>query len=581
MSIKNKVRVGQQLLAAGLITEDKLDAALKEQSRCGGFLGDVLVKMGLAPADLVGQMIAATIGVPYINLANADLSADVFDVVPDDYQRQHTLLPLRVEHGTLVVAMSDPLNVPVIDNLQHITGFKVSPILALHDDLRAAINRAHSMRNATESVLREIENSLLVEAEPDVSADELIGMAEDAPIVRLVNSIIAGAINCKASDIHIEPQEKRVRVRYRVDGVMSEQMTYQVQHHPAVVSRVKIMAHLNIAERRRPQDGRIAFGCDGLQFDLRVSTLHMNHGEKVVLRLLDKSSVRVPLENLGFSDQQLAQWTNLLKKPHGMMLVTGPTGSGKSTTLYASLNRINDASRNIITIEDPIEYELAGINQSQVHPKIGVTFAAGLRAIVRQDPDVILVGEIRDSETAEIAVQAAMTGHLVFTTLHTNDAPGALVRLDNMGVERYLIASAVVGVMGQRLLRKNCPECSEPDSPDPDMVAALGIAERDLAGAKFMRGAGCARCSGRGLRGRTAVYEVMPMTPRLRDGLRRGFDGAELKKIALADGMVTLRQSGIQKALSGETTLHEVCRVLMEDEEEEIGFPVEHLRIVA
>lgn len=579
MSLKTKARVGEQLQAAGLITEEQLEAALAEQKTSGGFLGDVLVRLGFARAELVGEMIAATIHVPFVSLANVEIDSLLFDLVPEEFERHHGVLPLKLEGDTLLVAMSDPLNVPVIDELQLLTGYKISPALALQDDLRVAISRTHSLKSAAESVLREIENSTLVDAEPDVSTDELIDMAEDAPIVRLVNSIIAGAVNARASDIHIEPQENRVRVRYRVDGVLTEQMTYQIQHHRAVMSRIKIMSHLNITERRRPQDGRIAFACDGVQFDLRVSTLHMIRGEKVVLRVLNKSSARVPLESLGFSSQQLALWTSLLKLPHGMLLVTGPTGSGKTTTLYASLNRINDAGRNIITVEDPVEYELAGVNQSQVNPRIGVTFAAGLRAIVRQDPDVILVGEIRDEETAEIAVQSALTGHIVFSTLHTNDAPGALVRLENMGVKRFLIASAVSGVMGQRLLRKICPECAEPDSPDPSLIAALGLTTEELGRATFRRGAGCSRCSGRGLRGRTAVYELMVMTPGLRDGLRKNLDGAALKQIALEDGMVTMRRSGIEKALAGETTLAEVGRVLIDDEE--TSRPGDWLRVAA
>jgi type IV pilus assembly protein PilB len=579
MSLKTKVKVGQQLLAAGLITEEQLEAALAEQKTSGGFLGDVLVRLGFARAELVGEMIAATVHVPFVSLANVEIDSLLFDLVPEDYERHQGVLPLKVDGDSLLVAMSDPLNVPVIDELQLLTGYKIQPALALQDDLRVAISRVHSLKSAAESVLREIENSTLLETEAEVTTDELIDMAEDAPIVRLVNSIIAGAVNARASDIHIEPQEHKVRVRYRVDGVLTEQMTYQIQHHRAVISRIKIMSHLNITERRRPQDGRIAFACDGAQFDLRVSTLHMIRGEKVVLRILNKSSARVPLETLGFSEQQLGLWADLLKLPHGMLLVTGPTGSGKTTTLYASLNRINDAGRNIITVEDPVEYELAGVNQSQVNPRIGVTFAAGLRAIVRQDPDVILVGEVRDEETAEIAVQSALTGHLVFSTLHTNDAAGALVRLENMGVKRFLIASAVSGVMGQRLLRKICAGCAEPDSPDPSLVAALGLTKEELARATFQRGAGCPQCSGRGLRGRIAVYELMMMSPRLRDGLRRNLDGAALKQIALDDGMVTMRRSGIEKALAGETTLAEVARVLID--EDEVVRPADWLRVAA
>src|SRR2546423_2773336 len=364
------------------------------------------------------------------------------------------------------------------------------------------------MRTAAESVLKEIENAEQV-VETDLSVDQLVDLAEDAPIIRLVNSVIAGGVTGNASDIHIEPQEHSVRVRYRMDGILYEQMTIPTHHHPAVVSRLKIMSHLNIAERRRPQDGRIVFKTEGLSFDLRVSTMPTIYGEKIVMRILDKSGITVPLEKLGFFPDQLSLWNLFLARPHGIILVTGPTGSGKSTTLYASLNKINDVSRNIITVEDPVEYNLPGISQMQANPKIGLTFAAGLRTIVRQDPDVIMVGEIRDTETAEISVQAALTGHLVFSTLHTNDAPGALVRLQNMGVEGFLITSAVVGVVGQRLLRKICSGCSEEAEPEPGLLYSLGISAEEARKGNFRVGRGCPKCSGRGYKGRAAAYEVM------------------------------------------------------------------------
>ncbi len=575
MSLKNKGRIGQQLLAAGLITQEQLDDALAHQVETGGFLGDALVKLGYVRAQLVGEMLSATVGVPYVDLGSMELDPHAFDFIPEEYQRQNGLLPYKFDGEALYVAMSDPLNVVVVDNLRHITGHKIITTLALFEGIQDAFNRAFSLKSAAETVLKEIEESHLNDIEADISTDQLIGMAEDAPIVRLVNSIIAGAVNSKASDIHIEPQEKNVRVRYRIDGILYEQMTFAPQYHAAVVSRIKVISHLNISERRRPQDGRITFSSDGVHFDLRISTMHMVNGEKVVMRVLDKSTIRVPLERLGFQEDQLTVWNGFLMRPHGMVLVTGPTGSGKSTTLYASLNRINDIGRNIITIEDPVEYNLAGINQSQVNSKIGVNFATGLRAIVRQDPDVIMVGEIRDFETADISVQSALTGHLVFSTLHTNDAPGALIRLENMGVEKYLIASSVIGVIGQRLLRRICPECAEKDSPDADLLAVMGISAKQAAKANFRRGQGCSHCSGRGFSGRTAAYEVMPMTPRLRKGLREGADGTSLKELALADGMVTMQEMGIRKALAGETTLEEVCRVLTDEEQQSGSAPVE------
>ncbi|HXG24174.1 MAG TPA: ATPase, T2SS/T4P/T4SS family, partial [Chthonomonadales bacterium] len=471
-----------------------------------------------------------------------------------------------IEGQSLYVAMSDPLNVMVTDDLRLMTGMRIIPMLALPTEIQDAFNRVYSARSAAEDVLREIENADISQAEPELSLDQLVDLAEDAPIIRLVNSIIAGGVNNNASDIHIEPQEKNVRVRYRMDGILYEQMTIPTHHHPAVVSRIKIMAHLNIAERRRPQDGRIVFSSEGLAFDLRVSTMPTIYGEKVVMRVLDKSGITVPLDKLGFHPEQRALYESFIERPYGMILVTGPTGSGKSTTLYASLNKINDVSRNIITVEDPVEYNLPGISQMQANPKIGLTFAAGLRTIVRQDPDIIMVGEIRDTETAEIAVQAALTGHLVFSTLHTNDAPGAIVRLQNMGIEGFLITSALIGAIGQRLLRKICNTCAEPYQPDPALIRLLGITPDQAALANFRRGRGCPKCSGRGFRGRSAAYEVMRMSDRMREAVLKNVGGSALKEIAIAEGMMTMRESGILKALHGETTLEEVCRVLLSEE---------------
>jgi type IV pilus assembly protein PilB len=452
----------------------------------------------------------------------------------------------------------------VVDDLRLMTGLKIVPMIALTGDILDAYNRSYTVRRQAENLLSEMQKDEPTEQE--LSVDQLVDLAEDAPIIRLVNSVILGGINANASDIHIEPQERNVRVRYRMDGVLYEQMHLPSQHHPAVVSRLKIMARLNIAERRRPQDGRVVFNADGVDFDLRLSTMPTIYGEKVVLRVLDKAGISVPLEALGFFPEQRAIYEGFIRRPHGMILVTGPTGSGKSTTLYASLNKINDVSRNIITVEDPVEYNLEGISQMQANPKIGLTFATGLRTIVRQDPDVIMVGEIRDTETAEIAVQAALTGHLVFSTLHTNDAPGAVIRLQNMGIEGFLITSSLLGVIGQRLMRKVCTHCAQPETPDEAMLRSLGIDPALARNGNFRRGRGCPKCSGRGYRGRTAAYEVMRMTDRMREAVLRNQGGSALKEIAIADGMMTMREAGVRKALEGETTLDEVCRVLLTDE---------------
>lgn len=558
-------QIGQRLLEGGHITEEQLEQALERKRQTGEFLGEVLVRMGAVSAKVVGSVLSESIGVQYVDLAETTIDPEAVARVPEKYQRRHRLLPYAIEEPFLYVAMSDPLNVMVVDDLRLMTGLKIVPMLALASDIADAYGRAYTVKTETQNLLEQMlkeEN-----AEPEISVDQLVNMAEDAPIIRLVNSIILGGINSSASDIHIEPQEKSVRVRYRMDGVLYEQMTLPVQHHAAVVSRIKIISHLNIAERRRPQDGRIVFPTEGMDYELRVSTMPTVYGEKVVMRVLDKAGINVPLEALGFFPEQKALFESFIRRPHGMILVTGPTGSGKSTTLYAALNRINDIAINIITVEDPVEYNLPGISQMQANPRIGLTFATGLRTIVRQDPDVIMVGEIRDAETAEIAVQAALTGHLVFSTLHTNDAPGAVVRLQNMGVEAFLITSALIGAVGQRLLRKVCNACAEPVEGDPALIRALGITPNQVATASFRKGRGCHKCAGRGYKGRTAAYEIVRVTDRLRDAVLKNVGGTVLKEIAIEDGMMTMRQAGIRKALEGESTLEEVCRVLLTEEE--------------
>ncbi len=560
-------KIGHILLTTGAISESQLETALERKRVTGGFLGDVLIEMGFVPSRIIGKVLEESIGIPYVELSETEIDPQAFNLVSEHYQRRHRILPFKIEGRTMHVAMIDPLNVMVIDDLHLMTGLKVNPLLAMNIEIQDSFNRIYSAKNAAETVLKEIEDAQLDIPEPDFSVDQLMDLAEDAPIIRLVNSVIAGGIATNASDIHIEPQEKEVRVRYRMDGILYEQMLIPLHHHPAVCSRIKIMSRLNIAERRRPQDGRIVFSSDGTSYDLRVSTMPTIYGEKIVMRILDKAGISVPLENLGFFAEQQKIYDGFIHRPHGMLLVTGPTGSGKSTTLYASLNKINDVSMNIITVEDPVEYNLAGINQMQANSKIGLTFAAGLRTIVRQDPDVIMVGEIRDTETAEISIQAALTGHLVLSTLHTNDAPGALVRLQNMGVEPFLITSAVIGVVGQRLLRKNCVHCLEDDIPDPALLRSMGITQEQIQHASFLKGHGCPKCAGRGYKGRTAAYEVMKLSERIREGVLKNIGGSALKEIAISEGMITMRQSGIRKVLEGETRLEEVCRVLLSEEE--------------
>jgi type IV pilus assembly protein PilB len=473
-------------------------------------------------------------------------------------------MPLRIDEGRLYVATSDPLDLSVLDDLRLIASMPVVPLLSLERDLLAAINTHFDSRRHAEQAIRDIDAERVANgdsaAEP--SAEELSTLASDAPVVRLVNSVINGAASQGASDIHLEPQREDMRVRYRVDGMLYDQMTIPRGHQAAVVSRVKIMGRMNIAERRLPQDGRIALNVHGREYDLRVSSMPSIFGEKVVMRLLEKSSMRLPFEGLGFLPEQQETFEWLLARPYGMILVTGPTGSGKSTTLYAALATINEPHRNIITIEDPVEYQLAGITQTEVNPKVGMTFARGLRTMVRQDPDIIMVGEIRDLETAEIAVQAALTGHLVFSTLHTNDAPGSLVRLGNMGVEAFLISSSVIGVLAQRLVRLICPSCRQFYTPSPEVLASLTNGHTLPADTMLARGAGCQECSYVGYRGRTAIYEVMKVSDAIQEMVLEHKSGPALREQARKEGMKTMKESALEKAIQGLTTAEEILRVI-------------------
>jgi len=553
-------RVGEVLLSEGLIDEMQLRLALERQRESGGFLVENLVALGFARPEAVGKYLDQATGFPFVDLSQTAIDLDLARVIPESLARRKLVLPFAEENGEVFVALADPLNIATVDDVASRLGKRVIPHLAFSFDLEEAITRAFSAKHKAESVLAE-----MGEAGPqsELTDDELMGLASDAPIVRLVHGIIEGAVNVGASDIHVEPQEETVRVRYRLDGLLFDQMNIPRGSLAAAVSRIKVMSSLNIAERRRAQDGRFMFRDEGgREFDLRVSVMPTVYGEKVVMRVLEKSTSHASIERLGFFPEQRAMFEKFIRKQHGIVLVTGPTGSGKSTTLFAALQKINSPTLNINTIEDPVEYHLAGANQVAVNPKIGVTFATGLRTLVRQDPDVIMVGEIRDTETAEIAVQAALTGHLVLSTLHTNDAPGALVRLQNMGVEPYLISSAVIGLAGQRLLRTVCPNCKRLEVAGAGTLEALGIQIDKAKPVMIARGHGCPKCSGRGMKGRTATYEVLPMSDTIRELVLKHASGVDLADQAVAEGMCTMRQSGVRKVLDGVTTPEEVLRVL-------------------
>lgn len=558
-------RLGEMLVEAGLIDAKQLLQALEVQKESGQFLGEVLVSLGFIKAAELGPCLKIVTGFPFVSLGEVPIDPEAALLLPEQIAKRMRALPFCFRHETVCVAMADPLDLSAVDELRARLNRRIAPYLALDSDLQESMTRIYSGGQRARSVLDEIDDGDSIGQ--DLSVDELVGMAEDAPIVRLVNSIIQDAASNGSSDIHIEPQEHGVRVRFRQDGILYDQMTIPRAHLPAVISRIKIMAHLNIAERRRPQDGRFVFNDEhGESFDLRVSSIPLIYGEKIVMRVLKKTGTFGSLDKMGLLPEQRSLFDRFVQRSHGILLITGPTGSGKSTTLYSILNRINQTSRNINTIEDPVEYHLQGINQMQVMPQIGITFAAGLRTLMRQDPDVIMVGEIRDKETAETAIQAALTGHLVLSTLHTNDAPGALVRLQNMGIEPFLISSALIGVIGQRLVRTICPHCKQPAHHDRHALEDMGIVFTEGFTPKLMKGVGCQKCGGRGMSGRTAIYEVMSMSDTLRTMSLERRSGAEIRAQAIKEGMITMRDAGIRKLIEGYTTTEEITRVLFTEE---------------
>src|SRR5712691_737629 len=554
--------LGEILVAERLTTADVVAQGLARARTTGERLGEALVALGAVMTEDVLRALARQQNLQFLSRDELPSALPVVKNLSAKYLRQYAVCPVSVENGLLTVATADPLNPLVVDDLQQSTGLAVKLVVSAPDAIGEAIDRTYD--GAATPLQRIVEG---MEDEGGAAGDEdvnhLRDMAFEAPVVRLVNLLIENAIGAEASDIHIEPFEDTLRVRYRLDGILFEQEAPPRRLQAAVTSRIKLMAEMNIAERRLPQDGRIRVTVPGRRVDIRVSTIPTVHGESIVMRLLDRSSVFLALEKLGFAPGTLRHFESLIKRPHGIVLVTGPTGSGKTTTLYGALDKINSPDRKIITIEDPVEYQLKGVNQIPVKPKIGLTFATGLRHIVRQDPDVILIGEIRDLETAEIAIQASLTGHLVFSTLHTNDAPGAITRLQDMGVEPYLVASVLEGVLAQRLVRRVCQACRTPDAPNAADLEALGI--EGAAGAELWRGRGCDECRGTGYRGRTGIYELFPITEDARSLILRRAPSRDIRREAVEHGMVTLRLDGWRKACAGVTTVEEILRVTQED----------------
>jgi type IV pilus assembly protein PilB len=558
---KKVKQLAEILLEQGLVSREQLDQAQAEQTATGKRLGRILIDMGVVKEQDLVAALASQIGLHFVDLSDHQVDASAAALLPEQVARKYRALPIGYEDDKLVVAMADPANLFALDDIRTITGMDVQPVVATAVDIEGAIRKYSHFDESVETVASEASAA----AEDDVLELERLAQSavDEGPIVKMVNLLITQAIGDRASDIHIEPSERDVRIRYRVDGVLHEVMRSPKNVQAGLISRLKVMADINIAERRVPQDGRISLTVGGKSIDLRVATLPTVYGEKVVIRVLDKSSVLLRLEDLGFLEEAYKSYEVAFTKPYGAILVTGPTGSGKSTTLYATLNQINSPDRNIITVEDPVEYRLAGINQVQVNNRAGLTFASALRSILRADPDVVLIGEIRDRETAVIAIEASLTGHLVLSTLHTNDAPSSLPRLIEMGVEPYLAASAIDCIVAQRLLRKLCVKCKEPYKPDHAELEQAGYPEFLWAEIdQLFRPGGCGQCAKTGYRGRLGIYEIMPVSEEIERMVVERSSSEEIKRSAAGDGMIQLREDGLEKVRTGVTSVQEVLRVV-------------------
>jgi len=561
--------LGEILIDSTHLTPEELEGALVVQQERGGRIGEILVGMRLATEEEVCLALSRQMDLPYWSEIREDtLSLDILRNVPINFCKRHTLVTLREDADTVLVAVTDPLNLAALDDLQLLLKRPVQPVLARPSTVLTAINRAYDMISDTAETMvkdmREDDDLGLLATELEEPEDLLDAADEEAPIIRLVNSVLYQSVKQRASDIHIEPYERDLVIRFRIDGVLYDVVRPPKRFQSSIISRVKIMAALNIAEKRLPQDGRIRIKLAGKDIDIRVSVVPTAHGERIVLRLLDRSQVLLPLDSIGMSGAKLDRMRRFIHSPHGILLETGPTGSGKTTTLYAALNEINTPDKNIITVEDPIEYQLKGIGQIQVNSKIDLTFARGLRSILRQDPDVIMVGEIRDLETAEIAIQASLTGHLVLSTLHTNDAPTAVTRLVDMGIEPFLVSSSLIGVMAQRLVRLLCPHCKEAYHPTAEEAGEIQIRMDEIPPEGLFRPRGCARCVETGYQGRTGIYELLPVDEAIQNLILKGHDANEIRRAAIQRGMITLRRDGAEKVLRGLTSVQEVARVTQE-----------------
>lgn len=565
--------LGTLLVENRVVSEKQLERALQRQRERGGLLGDILIDMGFASEKAVLDALAKQLNIDHVSPESVThIDPELIRMIPERVARQYMVIPLVAHDNVIDVAMANPFDIIAIDDLRALTQHRINTAIISKEGAKVLIERFYStggQEESLEKVLQDVSETHVelkrdTETDKDVALERLKEQSEAAPIVRLVDYIIANAINERASDIHVEPQENRLNIRYRIDGILHDIISPAKELQMAIVSRIKIMANMDIAERRLPQDGRFTIRIRHREVDLRVSTLPTIFGEKVVMRLLEKGALALDLERLGFDEKNLEVFKRHITRPHGIILLTGPTGSGKTTTLYSALSAIKSSEINIVTVEDPVEYQIKGVYQVQANSKIGLTFANGLRHILRQDPDIIMIGEIRDLETAEMGIRSALTGHLVFSTLHTNDSSGTITRLINMGIEPFLVSSSLNLAVAQRLVRRICPDCKESYRANKVMLSSLGLQKQDNI--RFHRGKGCSTCKGTGYYGRTALCEMLEMKQSVRNLVLNGCDSDSLKQKAIeAGGMTTLRQNGIKKVLEGLTTIEEVMRATMED----------------
>jgi type IV pilus assembly protein PilB len=553
------------LVSEGIISAEQLAEAMRIAQSSGKKMQDEVVRLGYAPGERVMKALAKAYRIKFVDLSKFEVPEEVIGLLPESVARENTIFPLAESGGTLRIATCDPTDMDAQEKLRFILNREIEMAIAPREQIVEAINRNYGLSDgeSADSMLQEFTDTAIDFTETALEQDAAAAEEDqsDAPVVKLVNLVITEAVQLRASDIHIEPFEDRVRIRYRIDGRLVERDNPPRRLLGAILSRIKILSKLDIAERRRPQDGRIKLTADGKDYDLRVSVLPTNHGQSVVMRILDKDNIRVGIRQLGLSENDFRQFKNLIRRPNGIILVTGPTGSGKTTTLYAALNELNRPDTKIITAEDPVEYYLAGINQVEIRHSIGLDFARVIRSMLRQAPNVILVGEMRDTETAQMGIQASLTGHLVFSTLHTNDAPGAITRMIDMGVPAYLVASSVIAVLAQRLVRVNCTKCKQPYQPLDTQIESAGITPEMLQGATFMKGRGCGHCTKSGYKGRLGIFELMIMTNKIREMAFQGAATQEIRRAAVSQGMRIMFDDGIAKALRGITTLDEVFRV--------------------